>query len=507
MMPCLCLAYGFEGMLRLREMPRYWTKRLLRVLASAPIIALVTAVAYSAHAKSFVAGFIYLFPIMLIAFGWGFIEASIASLLAVGCLDYFFTEPLFHFYMSDPQDWIALVSFEAIVLVVSRLADRLKRHATEAGKQREQVEKLYLMSRDILLLNRRAAVGAELVHRIIEAFDLDGVSLWDAMEARLDTAGSAYIPEDEVRATYFHQRHGEDAVNVRYKRVLLVGSRAIGAIGLAGASDRPFIDAHTADAIASLAALALERWHSFKAETEAEASRQSEQLRSAVLDGLAHAFKTPLATIQGASSGLLEIGPLGLAQEKLVTLINQEALRLSDLTTQALQTARIDGGELKVSKEEVRVQPLLSDIYEQCSHHLSGHQLHLQSEISNNSVWADGRLLKLALLELVDNASKYADPQAQITLRASLTGADITFSVRNEGSYIAPEERLRIFRRFYRSPGSQYRAPGTGLGLSFVKRFAEAHSGKAWVESEPKTGTIFFLALPAHTPGDSSWTH
>jgi two-component system sensor histidine kinase KdpD len=186
-----------------------------------------------------------------------------------------------------------------------------------------------------------------------------------------------------------------------------------------------------------------------------------------------------------------------------VTLINQEALRLSDLTTQALRTAKIDGDQLTVNKEEVRVQPLLEDISEQCSHHLSRHQLHLRSEISNKSIWVDGRLLKLALLELVDNASKYADPQAPITLRASLTGADVTFSVRNEGSYIAPEERLRIFRRFYRSPGSQYRAPGTGIGLSFVKRFAEAHSGNVWVESDCESGTIFFLTLSACTQGDS----
>jgi two-component system sensor histidine kinase KdpD len=427
--------------------------------------------------------------------------------LAVGCLDYFFTEPLFHFYMADPQDWIALFSFETIVLVVSRLAGRLKHHAIAAGKQREQVEKLYLMSRDILLLNRRAAIGAQLVHLIIEAFDLDGASLWDAREARLDTTGTVRIPEDEVRATYLCQRHEDHAANGRFKRVLFLGSRAIGAIGLVGISNKATLNAPAADAIASLAALALERSHSFKAESEAEASRQSEQLRSAVLDGLAHAFKTPLTTIQGASSGLLEIGPLRPAQEELATLINQEALRLSDLTTQALQTARIDDEYLKVNKEEVRVQPLLDDISGQCTQYLSGHQLQVLNEISNRWVWADGRLVKLALLELVDNASKYADPHAPITLRASITGVEVTFSVQNKGSYIAPEERLRIFRRFYRSPGSQYRAPGTGIGLSFVKRIAEAHSGRVWVESELNTGTIFFLTLPVHPQGDPIWTH
>lgn len=488
-------------------MPRSWAKRLLRISANALIVALVTVVAYGAHAKSFVAGFLYLFPIMLIAFGWGFLEASIASVFAVGCLDYFFTEPLFQFYMADHQDWIALASFEAVVLVVSRLAERLKRHATEAQEQREQLEKLYLMSRDILMLNRRVVIGTKLVHLILEGFDLDGVSLWDASEARLDTAGPVCISADEVRAAYIHQRHGDGAVNGSFKRVLFVGSRAVGAIGLVGNSREVIMDACKADAIASLAALALERSHSFQAESEAEAARQSEQLRSALLDGLAHAFKTPLTTIQGASSGLLEIEPLKPAQKELVSLINQEALRLNDLTTLALQTARIDGEQLTVSKEKVRVQRLLDDISEECTHRLSGHRLHVQSESPSKCVWADGRLLKLALLELVDNASKYADPQAPITLRASLTGAGVTFRVQNEGSYIAPQERLRIFRRFYRSPGSQYRAPGTGIGLSFVKRIAEAHSGNVWVESEPKTGTTFFLTMPVDGQGDSRWTN
>jgi len=484
-------------------MRRSWIRRLLRVVASALIVVLVTAIAHGSHAKSFVAGFIYLFPITLIAFRWGFIEASVASVLSVGCLDFFFTEPLFHFYMSDPQDWLALTSFEAIVLVVSQLADRLKSHAAEVSRKRDQVEKLYFMSRDILLLNRRPPIGANLVNLIREAFNLDGVTLWDDRETHLNTAGIDNVSEGEMRAVLFHKQHENDSVNGSFRRVLFLGTKPIGAISLVAPSGRSLIDAHTADAIASLAALALERSHSFKAESEAEASRQSEELRSAVLDGLAHAFKTPLATIQGASSGLLEIGPLGPAQEELATLINQEALRLSDLTTHALHTAGIDGEHLKVHKEEFRVQSLLKDISEQCSPHISAHRLNILADTSNEYVCADSRLLKLALLELIDNAAKYADPQARISLRASQLDTEVTFSVENEDSYIAPEERFRIFRRFYRSPGSQHRAPGTGIGLSFVKRIAEAHSGRVWVESDPKLGTTFFLALPAHIKEDA----
>jgi two-component system sensor histidine kinase KdpD len=469
------------------------------LLTIALIIALVTVAAYFAHAKSFVAGFLYLLPVMLIAFRWGLIDASIASVLAVGCLDYFFTEPLFHFYMADPQDWLALVSFEALVLLVSQLASHLKRHALESAQQRQHVETLYLVSRDVLLLNLSGAIGSQLVHLIVNAFGLSGASLWDSREARVDIAGRIDIREEEVRATFLHRGHVNDGVNSRFLRTLFVGTRAIGAIGIEdSSSNKVRIDARTADAIASLAALALERSHSFKAESGAEAARQSEQLRSALLDGLAHAFKTPLATIQGASSGLLEIGSLTSAQEDLVSLINQESIRLGDLTTQALQTARIDGDHLDVKKEELVVRLLFEDIAEHYSHYFSGHHLHIGTD-TRVTVWADKRLLRLALLELVDNASKYADPRAPIRLCASYAGLEVCFSVQNEGSYIDPQERVRIFRRFYRSPGSQHRAAGTGIGLSFVTRIAEAHSGHVWVESEATTGTTFFLALPVST--------
>src|ERR1700742_150849 len=106
-----------------------WINRLARVLTSALVVAVLTWAVYGLHAKAFAAGFIYLLPIMIIAFRWGLLEASIASVLAVCCLDYFFTQPLFHLYMSDPQDWVALAGFEAIVLLVSRFATKIKRHS------------------------------------------------------------------------------------------------------------------------------------------------------------------------------------------------------------------------------------------------------------------------------------------------------------------------------------------------------------------------------------------
>jgi two-component system sensor histidine kinase KdpD len=250
------------------------------------------------------------------------------------------------------------------------------------------------------------------------------------------------------------------------------------------------------DAIASLAALSLERAHSFIAERNAEAAKRSEQLRSTVLDGLAHAFKTPLATIQSASSGLLEINRLENAERELVSLIDEEAARLAKLTNQVLQTAKMDEEHLEVDHEMIYLDQLFELLRCEAALTLADHPLRIVDETSGSYVWADARLLQMAVLQVLDNASKYASPASPITISVRSTDTEVVMSVQNEGSFIPPEERLRIFQRFYRSPGSQHKASGTGIGLSVTKRIAEAHRGRVWVESDPEAGTTLFFALP-----------
>jgi two-component system sensor histidine kinase KdpD len=277
----------------------------------------------------------------------------------------------------------------------------------------------------------------------------------------------------------------------------MAGTRPIGALCLVDTSSVGHIGPLSADAIASLSAIALERAHSFMAESDAEATKRSEQLRSTVLDGLAHAFKTPLATIQTASSGLLELGTLGTAEEELASLINQESVHLADLTTQVLQTARMNEEQLKVDYQELFVEPFLDLCGEKNRPILAEHPLNLSVEcLAGSHVWADPRLLQMALLQFLDNASKYASPGSPIDLRVAATDAETLFSVHNEGSYIEPGELRRVFERFYRVPGSEYRASGTGVGLSVAKQIADAHSGRVWIESEREAGTTFFLSLP-----------
>jgi two-component system, OmpR family, sensor histidine kinase KdpD len=477
-------------------------RRLSRVAASALMVAVITWIAYGLHAKAFIAGFLYLLMLLPIAIEWGFIEATVASIMAIACLDFFFTQPLFVLYMSDSQDRVALGAFEAVVLVVSRLAGRLRHQAAETAAQQANVDRLYTMSKDLLLLDRGEPGGEHLVRLIVQVFGAGGVALWNADGNKHYAAGKLRIPDEEVRCASLSDSREDDRLRGKYTRPLSQGSRMFGALSILSGDDSCRIDWRITDAIASLAVIALEREHAFLAESKAEASRQSEQLRSAVLDGLAHAYKTPLASIQTASSGLLEINRLDEVEKELAMIINVEAQHLADLTTQALQTARLETKHMKLRPEPVPLKPFLQKDWSPFVQGLMDHTLEIESGPSGMTVWADPRLLQMAVAQLLDNASKYSKPATPIHVWVSDTGSETVFSIHNLGSYISPVEPEKVFERFYRSPESCNRAPGAGIGLTVSRQIAEAHCGHIWVESYPEAGTTFHLGLPNDVQGD-----
>lgn len=472
------------------------SRRTLRSAATIPILALVTFIGYTCHAVVLTTGVIDLVLILIIAFRWGFVEGAVASAAAVACLDFFFMPPLLSFYEREPQDWIASSVFALIAIFLSRFADALHRQSRETSQERVRLERLYLTSRDILLMDRGSEIGKQLACLIESIFKAEVVALWDAREARMDRAGSKFVADDEVRAIYFDELSESDPLSCCFKRVLRLGTRTVGALYIAGSASDSFLDSRSADAIASLAALALERAHSFFTETNAEAIRRSGQLRSTVLDGLAHAFKTPLATIQTASAGLLEIPHLDPAEKELASLIEGEAVRLANMTNKVLETAELDEADFRLEYERIPLDEFLEECQVDFAQIVNGERLIISRKSVLVYVWSDRRLLQLALLQIIDNAAKYARPGSAIIFSVASTDSEIVFSIENEGSYIAPTERLRIFDRFYRSPEAHYKAPGTGIGLNVTRRIAEAHGGRVWVDSTRDEKTTFFIALP-----------
>ncbi len=443
-----------------------------------------------------VTGFILFLVIVVTAIRLGFWQATATSFVAVGCLDFFFTLPLFSF-KTDAAGMTALAAFECAALVVSRLSAQVQLQADIANRQRNSMERLYELARNILLVNRREPTGPQIAAFIQQAIGVDSVALFDSSTARVYSAGSVRPDlEETARNAWVADRNEDDLPGHRWSRVLRVGHKGTGAIALCA----DHLSSIVADAIASIAAIALERSRSLEKETQAEAARQSEQLRTAVLDALAHAFKTPLTTIIAASSGLLEAGTLGRQEAELVTLIDDQSVVLNDLATRLLKTARLEGSEMHLQREECQLGELIEAVVEPFAADFSSRPARVVVPDSEVRVYWDSGLIVTALQQLVDNAIKYSDPGSAITISAAASSDEIVISVHNEGQAIRPEDRERIFDRFYRSPDTERRAAGTGLGLSITKKIADAHHGRVWAGGG-NSGASFFFALPlAHTP-------
>lgn len=395
--------------------------------------------------------------------------------------------------MSDSHDWVALATFESVALLVSRLSDQANRHAEEAELHRSHLQRLYELSQNILLLDFQEPIEPRLAVLIQRALSTKGVALWNAYDLRLSEAGVCEFAEDEVHSTLYTETNEDNEITGISRRVLRSGTRPIGALLIYGHA----ADAASVNAAVSLVAIAMERARSFAAESSAEAAKQSEQLRAAVLDALAHAFKTPLTVIQTSSSGLLEMNTLASTEKRLVTLIDRQSKHLAEITTRLLRTAKFDTASLKLKLQDIDLAELVRESVAESRGQFVLPVVNVTRTGERAMAFADKSLLKMALVQLLDNAANYGEAGASIVIDVREQESESMISVHNEGSFIPPEERERIFKRFYRSPGSAHKASGTGIGLSVVKHVVEAHQGRVSVTSEPDEGTTFIVAIPA----------
>ena len=461
-------------------------------LAGCWVVALFTFSGNVLHFSSAAVGFLLLLTVVTVAILCGFWEATIVSILACLCLDFFFYPPIFTFNIQDPQDWVALGAFEISALVVSRVSSREQRSSREAIFQRTTMEQLYELSRSTLLINLHRPPGPQLAQLIQRIFSVEAVSIYDANSSVSDRTGAWHENElDLARDCFVQGEDDEDVVSMTSRRLLRIGSDTIGALAMRGG-----ISPLVANALASLTAITLDRYVALEKERRVEAAHQSERLRAAVLDSLAHAVKTPLTAIQTANAGLDEVGKLNQAQRQLVNLVEQETSLLNDLCSRLLQTAKLEAEDLSLRKDRITVSDLVARALRERNGRMDGHPVEVAIEDPEISVRGDGELLAMALVQYLDNAAKYSYKGTPVKISAWESHSEVFISVHNMGETIPIEDREQIFQRFYRSKGATRIAAGTGIGLSTVKMAVESHRGHAWVISNANEGTTFFFSLP-----------
>jgi len=232
--------------------------------------------------------------------------------------------------------------------------------------------------------------------------------------------------------------------------------------------------------------------------SEAAAAAQTEVYRSAVLDALAHEFKTPLATILAAAGGLREAGSLKPDQLEMAEMVETEAARLGGLTSRLLRMVRLDREEVRPRMEIVDITSLLAQLKAQYTRRSPDRQICFCRPPEPLEVQADPELLRLAVSQLLENACKYSRPGSAVTIQAEKQMECLVIRVSNNGSSIAARDQRRIFDRFYRGADASRLAPGSGLGLYVARKIATAHRGTLDLDSQGQlNGDITFrFAIP-----------
>jgi two-component system, OmpR family, sensor histidine kinase KdpD len=453
---------------------------------------LVTFIGYGLHLGFLTVSFLYLIVVVLQSLFGNFLSSAIVSVVSFLFLDYFFVPPLFSLRVSDASDTIALISFLIASLVITRLTSQAQQAADSEERQRRQMTHLYELSRLLLAMEPAAVFGAGFLDPFRTEFGLRAACLFEADTAKLHTAGESVSHLFQTtRDAYIAGRDFEDPSCQVAVRLLRVGERTAGAIGFEGLRDLEL----TAGPLAALATIMIERCYTFEQAGRATAAAETELFRGAVLDALAHEFKTPLATILTAASGLREIGPLRPEQCELAEVVESEASYLNQLTSRLLRLARLEREDVKPQMELIDMEDIVRPIAAQYAKRWPDRRFSV-AKCERIETIGDRELLWLGLGQLLDNACKYSQPASEVTVDIETKDDQIMIHVWNSGSSIPTSERARVFERFYRGTEVRGLTPGSGLGLYVARKIAIVHGGDLDLDQvEGEGGTAFRFSI------------
>ena len=471
-------------------------RRALRILASLAGVAAITAFDFKiAHVNSATAAFSFLILILGLAARAGLQESIAASLGSVFAYNFFFLPPVGKLTIADPENWVALCAFLVTAITASQLSASARRKAEEAGARQQELERTYEFSRALILGNSEKSLAGQITHHISELFGVPYVAFYDSATESVCSIGGPESPLEEsvlrgvTNAGEIWHKPDEHAVVVP----LRLGGRCLGSLGIAGASALSEV---AFQSIAQLVSIAIERARAQEIANRAEAARQNEQLKSILLDALAHEFKTPLTSIKAATTTVLSRRKLADLETELMTVVDEETDRLISLVSDSIELARIGAGPVVLQREPDDAQRLISSALAQVRGFSEGRELQVRIATDLPLVNIDRKLVELVLRQLLNNALKYSPPGSPIQIAGERQSDFVLICVSNTGSGISVSEQRSIFEKFYRGQQVRSSIPGTGMGLTIARDIIEAHSGRIWVNSEPGNGARFSFTLP-----------
>ncbi len=468
-------------------------KPLRVAVAVASVAAILALYRTTLHVNNTTVALSLLLAILGMSARWGLAEATVASVAAVLGFNYLFLPPVGALTIQDPQNWVALLAFLVTAVTGSQLSARARQRAAEAEERRLEIERLYTLVQGMMLSGSARKTIREFVNRVVQVFGCGGAAFYYRPTGEIFRSGpeSQPISDHDLLAAAEIEDASIDALCLRALAPVRLGGRPLGSMGLTA----PLPSGQMVRAMGNLMALTIEKARALEDASHAEAARQSELLKSALLDSLAHDIKTPLTSIKAAVTSLLGGAPAG--ERELLTIINEEADRLNQLAAEVIEMARIEAGKLHLEKRPVAVAELISGALSELAPALKGRPLTVNVPDGLPPAEADPEFAGQVLRQFVENALKYSPEGSPLEISAALKGGKIVFGVADQGPGIEENERARIFDRFFRGRRHRFETRGTGMGLAIAKGIVEAHGERIWVESEPGQGAVFYFSLAA----------
>jgi two-component system sensor histidine kinase KdpD len=442
--------------------------------AATSVLALVIVTAAIALLKSIgpviSLGVLYVFAVLPVALAYGLAYAIAVSIGGMLLFNFFFLSPVHAFTLEDSRNWFALAVYVVTAVVVSELAARARRRATEA-EQREA----------------ETALLAEIATSLLQGGDVAGRLGWmgDRVAAVLHAPSAAIV----LGSGDGGQTPNASPIELR------AGGRRVGTLELVeGGEPNLAARRRLLPALASLLAVAIDRERLARSAVEAEALRQSDTIKTAVLRAVSHDLRSPLTAIRAAADGLgnpqLQLSDHD--RRELLDTITVEVRRLEHVIDNLLALSRLQAGAAAAQLEVWQVEDI---VYRALAEVTGADRVKVSIPEDMPPVTVDAVQVQRILVNLLENALKFSPEQAQVTVRGTKTRKEAILRVIDQGRGVPEEELEHVFEPFYRGAPAQDQT-GTGLGLAIARGFAEANGGRLWAESRPGQGAVFALALP-----------
>jgi two-component system sensor histidine kinase KdpD len=443
---------------------------------------------------------LFVMLVMVTASRWRLAYSVYLSVLCTLFYNFFFLPPVGRLTIAEPNNWVALAAFLGCSVLVSHLSEQEHRHAESAERGRREVERLYEFSQQLLLQEdlRGAARATPSVAAAVFGFRAVALYMRGEESVFYSDPHNELLPLLDLKIA---AAQSEASVSTRdgiQVIPLVLGMRSLGVLAVRGGEYSPQIY----EAIGSLVAIALERAATVERSSRLEVSRQSERLRTALLDSVTHDLRTPLTAIRAAATTMASQPDLTEAERtELTAVVDEESARLDRLIGQAVEMAQLDAEALQIKAEPQDVRELIGMTVEEMQPALKDRPVEVRIAPDVFQVSMDRALVHRVLRHLIENAVKYSPAGSAIELSAERDDYRLRIVVGDQGPGIDPGEQPFVFDKFFRGRQQRGQATGTGMGLAIARAIMEAHGGGIELISAAGLGSRFACWLPLQGHG------